>query len=284
MGGFMYGNAKSYIGLSLITASSFGAGYLVALGVNAKKTEKEIERQVKAAHAYYAKQYKQGEYSTPQSSREALLEEGELFKNALEGMADYQTVKEGGDIPEGEEDNRIILENDAGRIIQNVENMSLTLEGPRKRVMPQKEDLDEVIEKLEKNGAIKKGARAKTNIFADPRPPVNVGEEQEPDVPKRPYLVSQAVFTEPNEAYTLAEYTVYAGDNTVANDQDEPLDAAEVDRIIGDENLNQFGYLEEDPHVVLIRNDELMLNIEVTLVETKFGEKVAGFVPEGDDG
>lgn len=257
---------KIYIGLTLLAGGSFGAGYFAAI----KKTEKEIERQVKAAKAYYAQQYKKDGYESPQSALETLREEGELFTNAVKGMADYQTVKEGGELPEEDE----------VRIVENVENTSLTLEGPRRRVMPQKEDLDDILNKLEQTGGIKK-----RNIFADPRPPAAVEHEHEgADEPKRPYLVSQEIFTEPSEEYTLQEYTMFAGDNTVANDQDKQLDDAEVDRIIGEENLNHFGYLEDDPHVILVRNDELMLNIEVTLVETKFGEKVAGFMPEGDGG
>jgi hypothetical protein len=264
-------NAKSYIGLGLVAVGNFGAGYLVARGVYAKKAQDEIEFQVKAAKAFY----KREEYETPQSTREALLEEGKLFEDAAKGLASYQADKEAGfpeDEYDGPEDNRVILD-----------------EPQRKLILPDKGNLDQMVKKLEKSGAIKKA-----NIFADPRPAItslDVESEDEPenepeDTPdkSRPYLVSQDVFTEPREEYTLAEYTLFAGDNTLADDQDNPLDDAEIDRVIGQENLNHFGHIKDEPHIVLVRNEELMLNIEVTLVGTKFGEKVGGFTPEGDDG
>jgi hypothetical protein len=275
----MNSKIKLYVGLSALVGGSFGAGYFAAL----KKTEKEIEHQVKAAHAFYAKQYKTGEYSTVETTRDALRKEGELFQNAVEAINDYQTVKDGEELPE-EDENRIILDRE---------------EEPRRRVIPQKGDLKEVIEHLKDTGGIKQN-----NIFAGPRPAPHVvltGEDQEGKEGKevanvgdvqnvdkvddsKPYLVSQEVFTEPREEYALVEFTLYTGDDTVANDKDEILDDAEVERIIGSDNLNMFGYLEDDPHIVLVRNDQLLWNIEVTLSHRKYGENVAGFVPEGDDG
>jgi hypothetical protein len=275
----MHNKIKLYVGLSVLAGGSFGAGYFTAL----KKAEKEIAREVKAAHAFYAKQYKTGEYSTVETAREALLKEGELFQNAVEAIGDYQTVKEGGELPE-EDENRIILERD---------------DVVRQRVLPSKGDLTEIVEKLKETGGIRQN-----NIFSGPRPAPHVvfeGEVQEGKEDKevanvgdvlnaenvdtsKPYLVSQEVFTEPREEYTLVEFTLYTGDDTVANDKDEQLDDAEIERVIGAENLNKFGYLEDDPHIVLVRNDALMWNIEVTLSHAKYGEKVAGFIPEGDDG
>lgn len=120
------------------------------------------------------------------------------------------------------------------------------------------------------------------NVWDTPQPP----EEDEWDwhkerarrSPRRPYVIHRDE-REEYEAYDGVTYTYYEQDDVVCNERDEPLDEADRERIIGEENLSKFGHGSGDPTVVYIRNDKLEMDMEIIQSPNSFAEEVHGFEP-----
>lgn len=74
-----------------------------------------------------------------------------------------------------------------------------------------------------------------------------------------PYVISQEEAYEDIDEFSNESLTYYAGDQVLANDQDEVLD---ITTTVGDGNLEKFGYLSE-PNILCIRNDDQRLLLEV---------------------
>lgn len=94
--------------------------------------------------------------------------------------------------------------------------------------------------------------------------------------PEKPYVVDLDEYMgNPNE-HDQISLTYYAGDNVLATDDDEVVD--NVNSIVGRMNLNMFGASDpEEPHVVLIRNEKLRTDYEITHSDGKYAHEVLGF-------
>lgn len=101
--------------------------------------------------------------------------------------------------------------------------------------------------------------------------------EANPDIP---YVVHLDEFMENEFDHDQVTLTYYSGDEVLADEKDEPIPYP--DPIVGLVNLKRFGDGSGDPNVVLVRNDRLSMDYEVTLSSGKFAYEVLGL--EHSDG
>ena len=122
------------------------------------------------------------------------------------------------------------------------------------------------------------------NIFRDrPEPPVeefvwSFAEEHKRRDPNLPYVIHYDEIHEMD--YQQVELTYYDGDGVLCNDRDEIFDPEDLDRVIGEKNLDRFGHGSNDPLVVYIRNDNLELIYEISKTDQSYAEAVHGFTKE----
>lgn len=86
----------------------------------------------------------------------------------------------------------------------------------------------------------------------------NYGGESEPVLEQKDiFVVSPDEFGD-DETYTVVDWTFYAGDGVMADENDRPVKRAE--EVIG-QALNSFGLYAKD--IVQVRNDKLRMYIEI---------------------
>lgn len=92
----------------------------------------------------------------------------------------------------------------------------------------------------------------------------------------KPYVVDLEEYMEHPEGHDDVQLTYYAGDGVLGDDDDQPIE--DVDGLVGVMNLNMFGASDpDDEHILLIRNEQKKLDIEVTWSDGKFAHEVLGF-------
>jgi ElaB/YqjD/DUF883 family membrane-anchored ribosome-binding protein len=96
------------------------------------------------------------------------------------------------------------------------------------------------------------------------------------EAPKRDHAIPYVIhFDERGEAdFDTVTYNYYAGDDVLCDEAENPLQGR--DTIVGDHNLDKFGYGSGDPNVVYIRNDNLALEMEIVRDPGTFEEEVHG--------
>lgn len=112
------------------------------------------------------------------------------------------------------------------------------------------------------------------NIFQQADEGVDIETEVRRRSEEAPYIISKAEFFENAPEYTQDTLTYYAGDEVLADQQDQAFE--DVDQTVG-LNCLRFGHRSEDKNVVYIRNDSLDRDFEVLRSEGKYAEEVAGF-------
>jgi hypothetical protein len=96
--------------------------------------------------------------------------------------------------------------------------------------------------------------------------------------PDKPYVIEHDEFYESDrQTITL---TWFEGDEVLADEKDEHI--PNPDHVIGDENLQRFGYGSRDPHIVYVRNEAMDVDFEVVKNEGKYTEQVLGFMQHED--
>jgi len=108
---------------------------------------------------------------------------------------------------------------------------------------------------------------------------VSLESQVEPTL-DHPYQITDAMFTEGVAGYDQVQLTYYAGDGVLADDRDDIIE--DPASIVGTEFHKLFGDLSGDANVVFIRNGVRDLDFEITRSEGKYGEEVAGFLPDMD--
>lgn len=91
-----------------------------------------------------------------------------------------------------------------------------------------------------------------------------------------PYLITQGEFIEGEGSQDTLTY--YAEDGVLADSQDMPID--NVDRMVGEVNLQRFGVGSGDKRVVYVRNEAIDQDWEIVLHDGSYAEIVAGFKDE----
>ena len=102
-------------------------------------------------------------------------------------------------------------------------------------------------------------------------------EEAQRD-PSKPYILEHDEFySSENQSVTL---NYFEGDNTLSDEKDEHI--ADMDGVVGEENLSRFGHGSRDPNVLYVRNETLDLDFEIVRNDGKYTEQVLGFIQHED--
>lgn len=124
---------------------------------------------------------------------------------------------------------------------------------------PVEEESDEVLER---------------NVF-DEAPDILAIDKERRDKTK-PYAIDITEYLDVPDNYEQVQLTYYAGDNVLGDDKDDPI--ADVEYTVGSSNLIWFGASDpEQPHILLVRNDKLKMDFEITYSDGKFAHQVLGF-------
>jgi hypothetical protein len=93
----------------------------------------------------------------------------------------------------------------------------------------------------------------------------------------KPYVVDITEYMDVPEGFDQLQLTYYGGDNILGDDKDEPIPDFNVDILVGRSNLLMFGASDpEQPHVLLVRNEKIKTDFEITHSDGKFAHEVAG--------
>jgi uncharacterized protein YneF (UPF0154 family) len=90
-----------------------------------------------------------------------------------------------------------------------------------------------------------------------------------------PYVISSDEFMNNEMNLRQETLTYYAGDDVLADSRDEQVE--DVNRLVGENNLQRFGQWSNDPRVVYVRNERVRIEFEIILSEGNFSEEVLGF-------
>lgn len=93
-----------------------------------------------------------------------------------------------------------------------------------------------------------------------------------------PYQITSAMFEESVPGYDQIQLFYYAGDGVLADDREDIIEDPAT--IVGVEFPKWFGDLSGDENVVFIRNGARDVDFEITRSEGKYGEEVAGELPD----
>jgi hypothetical protein len=110
------------------------------------------------------------------------------------------------------------------------------------------------------------------NVFRVPKP-TDVGQERRE--PGYPYEISEEEYNLSVNDYEQLEMTYYAGDDVLADDKDEAVDAIFRRRFVGDHNLQLFG--EATRNELYVRNDAEHTDTRISRSTGSFAREVAGF-------
>lgn len=245
-------STKSVVGNILLFATGLGAGYAVGYFITKKRMEKVIDSEIQSVKDAYAPFRKEGVYATPESAVEALIPEVEEESEAVDQVIDDQEY----DL----EDPNVVTKNlwrdyqnpeadekpeDDGRQVSD--EFDTTSQGE-----PQAEPMEDVVEEL------------------DIMPPRN---------PDKPYLVTVGQFMtddiHPDDKISLL---FFEGDDTLMDDRESVIN--NVEEMVGEANLHQFGIGSTDRNAVYIRNEKMQCDFEVIRDLRNYTEVILGIKPE----
>ena len=101
-------------------------------------------------------------------------------------------------------------------------------------------------------------------------------EERKKRSPDIPYVIHYDERFE-TEEYSDMTLTYYDGDGVICNERDEIIDPNDIERLLGEKNLERFGHGSNDASIVYIRNDNLEIIYEVVKSPNSYAEEVHGF-------
>jgi len=93
----------------------------------------------------------------------------------------------------------------------------------------------------------------KSNVFTR-KVPVSDGKEE-------PFLISEDEYMAGELNYAQVTVTYYVADDVLTDERDMPMD--DVDRTVGQENLDKFGQKSSDPNTAYVRNHRLEIDYEI---------------------
>ena len=98
-------------------------------------------------------------------------------------------------------------------------------------------------------------------------------EAQRAANPGRPYVICLDEF---GEDFDTVTYTFYEDDEVLADERDEVVD--NVDVLIGEDNMQRWGHGSGNIHVILVRNEESSVDIEISKSTGSYAADVHGFL------
>lgn len=96
--------------------------------------------------------------------------------------------------------------------------------------------------------------------------------------PNLPYVISMEEYMENDPQHNQVTMTFYEGDRILADEKDDTVD--DVANTVGVVNLMHFGLGSEDDNVVLVRNEKLTMDYEITKSTGKYAHEVLGLEEE----
>lgn len=103
---------------------------------------------------------------------------------------------------------------------------------------------------------------------------------QKREMSRKGFIISADEFLENEIEYEQATLTYFQGDDVLADDKDEYI--RDADAVVGDDNLNHFGFLSKDNNILYIRNDRLKTMYEVVHSSGEYKKEVLGFIEHTD--
>lgn len=92
--------------------------------------------------------------------------------------------------------------------------------------------------------------------------------------PDKPYVISVEEHGENPDDHDQVTLTYYEKDDTLVDERSQPID--NVDKIVGDDNLERFGHGSEDLNVVYVRNDAREMDFEIIRDPGAYAVEVLG--------
>lgn len=237
-----------------------GLGYLITKRKLSAEFEAKLDHEMDKMYESFQRRHKEGPFATVESAARELLSPKDL-ENIEEPTVTEAYVPKPSDLNE-----------------------------LRERIQKQKydqEQSDEFSAEIASIGEYDGSDEPVVQSLWD-RPKV---EESEPGIPavirdpNRPFLIPIAEFMgssdEPDYEHTSLTY--YAGDDTLADERDEPIPDGMVDELIGRENLSKFGVGTTDKDQFYVRNDRVKTYFEVTRDQRTYPEGVGQPHEESDE-
>lgn len=105
-------------------------------------------------------------------------------------------------------------------------------------------------------------------------------ERRDREMRRHGFIISKEEFMENEIEYEQSTLTYFEGDDVLADDKDDYI--RDVDAVVGEDNLDRFGFLSGDNNVVYIRNDRLKAMYEVLHSSGEYKKEVLGFIHSDD--
>lgn len=109
-------------------------------------------------------------------------------------------------------------------------------------------------------------------------PEWDYGKEMQQRSPNHPYVIHQDEFNNNQLELQQKTWTYYAGDDILADDDDEVVVRPEL--VIGEANLKRFGHGSDDPDIVFVRNERVGVEFEICRSWKSYAAEVQGMDPE----
>ena len=94
----------------------------------------------------------------------------------------------------------------------------------------------------------------------------------------KPYVISRLEFEDNEAGYDQISLTYYDGDDTLCDDKDSRI--PDIDRVIGQRNLEYFGHASDDERVVYVRNEKFGTDYEIFKNDGEYTVMVLGLSDE----
>jgi hypothetical protein len=157
------------------------------------------------------------------------------------------------------------------------------------RIVPQKPSLDDVVEErmtrppvpvrepmVDKAREVQYPKARET--AKEPDLGWDYGKEMQTRSPNHPYVIHQEEFNNNQLELQHQTWTYYAGDDILADQDDEVVVRPEL--VVGEENLKKFGHGSDDSDVVFVRNERIGVEFEVCRSWKSYATEVQGIDPE----
>lgn len=97
---------------------------------------------------------------------------------------------------------------------------------------------------------------------------------------EEPYIISEEIWQAGEMGYDQPQVTYYAGDDVLADENDQLID--NVEQVVGTDNLLRFGEGTDNENGLFIRNNKLKLDLEVQRSDGSYKFEVLGLEHSDD--
>lgn len=232
-------------GVALVVGSAAAyIGYKIGVKRTTLRYEEILKEEIDAAKAFHRSVDKQG-YETPADAVEDLVGDAEVAQAAYQGKGDEK-------VPYNKPN-------------EVKEKIAMTV--PRRDQAPTNNITVNVFE----------AAQADADRDWDMRLEIADREAN----PGKPYVISHEEFTDNADQHEQTTLTYYVEDDTLVDERDMPVD--NVEYLVGEDNLRRFGAGSDDSNVVLVRNEQVSMDFEITKDNRSYKKHVLGLDDEEEE-